>query len=104
MHVYEIFRWVLAVPLTLFGSWIVILNFVIVYRWWARREHHSFVPLFGGFLAFIGLGLCPLRQVQRFAWVPLAVDIVYCVLTLTIGFAAMLLKGNRRDADAESQQ
>jgi hypothetical protein len=93
----------LAVPLALLGCWIIILNFVIVYRWYVRREHHSFVPLLGGFLALVGLGICPLPQIQRFAWVPLAVDVVYVVSSVSVGFAAMLLKWTRRDADAGSQ-
>src|SRR5262245_46858368 len=96
MHIYDLFRWVLAVSLGLFGCWIIILNFVIVYRWYARREHHSFVPLVGGFLAFFAMGACPLPQVQRFAWIPLLIDAGYVLAVLTFGVAGLVLRKSSR--------
>lgn len=99
MHASDLFRWTVAVPLVALGVWIIFLNFKIVYVYFARREHHSWVPLVGGFLAFIGLGICPLPQIQKIAWVPLGVDIVYCVLILVIGLVmACFAKSGKDDA------
>lgn len=85
----QIIRWVLCAGLGLLGAWIILLNFVIVYLWYVRGRHHSWVPLVGGFLCLIGLAVCPLPQVQRWAWVPLAVDVSYCVLVLLIGLVSV---------------
>src|SRR3954454_10039773 len=102
MHAYEIIRWVLSILLGLLGWWIIFLNFAIVYRWYVRGEHHSWVPFLGGFLAFVAMGLCPLPQVQKLAPIPIVVDCVYFVAIITIGFAGMalrrLLKGKKDDA------
>jgi hypothetical protein len=101
MHAYQIIRWVVAVPVGLLGWWIIILNFAIAYRSLARREHHSWVPFLGGFLAFLGMGLCPLPRVQKFAWIPLLVDCGYVVANLTIGYGLMLarlVRGKKDDA------
>jgi hypothetical protein len=92
MHAYDLFRWLLAIVFGLFGCWIILLNFAIVYRWYAHRKHHSWIPLLGGFLACFGMLACPLRQVQRFALMPLMVDIGYVVCVLTIGYATMLFR------------
>src|SRR4051812_29052150 len=84
-------EWLQHIPLgdlrhaRLFGWWLIILNFTIVYRWYVRGKHHSWVPLVGGFVAFIGMSICPLPRIQKFAWVPLAVDCGYCVSVLAIG-------------------
>ena len=92
MRIYDLVRWVVCVPIVLLGCWIILMNFVIVYRWYARREHHSFVPLSGGFLALIGFTICPQPAVQRFGFIPLAVDIGYCVLVLTLGLVGAVVK------------
>src|SRR6476660_2663569 len=102
MHAYEIFRWVLPILLGLLGWWIIFLNFAIVYRWYVRGEHHSWVPFLGGFLALVAMLVCPLPQVQKLAWIPIVVDCVYFVAILTFGFGGMglrrLLRGKKDDA------
>ena len=85
----------------LFGWWIIILNFAMVYVWLVRREHHSWVPLVGGFLACFGMLACPLTQVQKLAWIPLAVDCGYVVVNLALGYGFMLIRfvrGRKEDA------
>jgi hypothetical protein len=49
------------------------------------------------------MGACPLRQVQRFALVPLVVDVGYVIAMLSIGYGGMLLRwivrrGEKNDA------
>jgi hypothetical protein len=85
MHAYAIFRWLIALVFGLFGWLLIFVNFRIVYVWMVRREHHSWIPLVGGLFAFVGMGCCPLRQIQRWAWVPAVIDIGYCVSVMTIG-------------------
>ncbi|MDB6125217.1 MAG: hypothetical protein JWQ71_4210 [Pedosphaera sp.] len=103
MDTYTLFRWALSVLFGLLGCWIMLMNFTMVYMWYARRKHSSQIPLVGGGLAFLGLSVCPLPQVQKLAWIPLAVDIGYLVATLTFGFASMLLrrlfKGKKDDSE-----
>ena len=83
----------------LFGWWIIILNFAMVYVWLVRREHHSWVPLVGGFLACFGMLACPLTWVQKLAWIPLAVDCGYVVVNLTCGCGIMLIRFLRGTKD-----
>ena len=97
MHVYDIFRWIVALVLGLFGWLVIFVNFKVIYVRLRRREYHSWVPLVGGFFACMGMILCPLRQVQRFALVPLGVDTVLCILVLAIGFLTLCFARKRRD-------
>jgi hypothetical protein len=100
MHASDLFRWLVAIPFASFGVWIIFLNFCIVYVYFARREHHSWIPLVGGIFAFVGMGVCPLPQVQKFAWVPLAVDVGYCVSMLAIGLVMACFSSKRGRDDA----
>ena len=104
MHVYELIRWLIAVVVGLFGWWIILLNFSTVYQWYVHRKHHSTVPLFGGFLGFLGMGACPLHQVQRFAWVPLAIDIAFFLTTLALGLAGMMWRRAFRETKNEVKE
>lgn len=97
MHAYDIFRWVVALVFGLFGWWVIFLNFKIVYVWMVRRKHHSWIPLVGGVFALVGMASCPLPQIQRFAWIPLAVDVGYCISVLTIGLLMECFANRRRD-------
>lgn len=107
MHAFDIFRWVLAVPVGLLGWWIIFLNFAIVYREYVRGEHHSWVPFLGGLLAFVGMLVCPLLWVEKLAWIPIAVDCVYFVAILTFGLGGMalrrLLRGKKDDAESHAE-
>jgi len=96
MHAYDIFRWVVAVLFSLFGWWLIIANFAIVYFWFVRREHHSWIPLVGGFFALAGMAFCPLPQIRRLAWLPLVVDFGYFVSALTIGLLMELYARKKR--------
>jgi hypothetical protein len=89
MRISDIIRWIISVPLVLLGCWIMFTNVLIVYRWFTRREHHSFTPFLGGVLAFLGMLICPSRQIMHFAWIPLALDITYLILNLTCGLAVL---------------
>jgi len=99
MHASDIFRWVLAILFGVFGWWLIIYNFAVVYFWLVRRQHHSWIPLIGGFFALVGMAFCPLLQVRRFAFIPLFVDTGYCILALTIGLL-MELFARRKKNDA----
>jgi hypothetical protein len=92
MHAIDLLRWLIAVPLGLLGWWIVFLNFWIVVVWIRRREHHSFTPLLGGFIAFIGMGISPQPQIQKLAWLPLGIDAGWCALMLIIGICGMIVR------------
>ena len=85
MHAYDIFRWVVAILFGLFGWWLIILNFTVVYVWLVRRKHHSWIPLVGGVFALVGMAFCPVPQIRRFAFLPLFIDTGYCIAVMTIG-------------------
>jgi hypothetical protein len=99
MHALGIFRWVLALTAGLFGWWLIILNFAIVYAWFVRRQHSSWIPLVGGLLAMLGMGLCPVPHIQRLAWIPLLVDSGFCISALIIGLLMELYARRTRHDD-----
>lgn len=103
MHAYDIlwliFRWVAGLVFGAFGWFIIVMNFMIVYDWFVRREHHSWIPLVGGFFALVGMALCPVPQIHRLAWIPFVVDLVYCISALAIG-VLMELYARRKKHDA----
>ena len=96
MHDYTLLRWAATLVLGLFGGFLIFINIRILYTWIARRKHHSWIPLVGGFVAMVGMGVCPLRQVRQLAWVPLAIDISYCVFMLAAGLLTAWLGRTRR--------
>lgn len=96
MHVYEAVLWLVALILTLLGGWIIILNFSIWYRWFARGEHHSWIPFVGGFLAMLGMMACPLTSVRKLAWLPLAVDAGYVLTNYVYALVALIWRTLRR--------
>src|SRR4051812_19290580 len=98
MHISDIFRWVVALVFGLFGWFIIFMNFRIVYVWLIRREHHSWIPLVGGFLALVGMAFCPLSRVRGLAWLPLVMDVGYCVLVLAAGLLMAWFTQRRHDA------
>jgi hypothetical protein len=90
MTVYEMIRWLVGTALGLLGCWILFTNFLAAYRLLARREPHSFVPLLGGFMASIGMTLCPMKGIQKLSWAPFTVDLGFFILRLIVGLACML--------------
>ena len=99
MHAYVIFRWVVALVFGMFGWMVIFMNFRIAYVGLVRRKHHSWIPLVGGFFAFVGMGACPLLQVRRLAWIPFVIDLGYCISMLAIGLLMMCF-ARRRNEDA----
>ena len=90
MPVGHIIRWLIALPLGLLGFWIMFANFATVFLWIVRREHHSMTPLLGGFLAMFGMLACPLPSIEKGAFVPMAIDVAWLTLTLTVGVIGLL--------------
>jgi hypothetical protein len=87
-----------ALSFGLFGWLVIWMNFRIVYAWLIRREHHSWIPLVGGFFALSGMALCPLARVRAFAWVPLVTDVAYCISMLAAGLLmACFARGKEKD-------
>ena len=92
MHDSDLLRWVLPGLLGLVGCWIIFLNFSVVYVWFLRREHHSFIPLLGGCLAGLAMLASPLPGVVRFAWIPLIVDLGCLFSFLSFIYAVVVLR------------
>jgi hypothetical protein len=92
MNMLTLLRWLASIGLSLAGTWIIILNFWTVVIWHTRRKHHSWVPLLGGFVAFIGVALCPYDPIAKRAWVPLSIDVGFIVMVFVIAGIAGIAK------------
>ena len=88
--------WALTCLLGLIGLWITGLNYLCVYLWWARREHHSLAPLVGGVAGMVALLVCPVSSVHRWAWLPLILDLGCGFSLLSLLYAIFVLKAFRR--------
>ena len=84
--------WILPSLLGVVGCWIIVLNFSVVFLWYVRREHHSFIPLLGGCLAGLAMLACPLPGVVKLAWIPLIVDFGCLYSVLSFIYAVVVLK------------
>ena len=72
MH--ELIAWAFAVVLALLGGWVTALNYRVFYLEFTGQRQRSWIPLLGGFLAFLGLAACPVPAVRRLAWLPIVLD------------------------------
>lgn len=89
-------RWSLVCLFALIGLWITGVNYGCVYLWIVHRKHGSLTPLIGGVSGALALLLCPIPAVQRWAWLPLVLDLG-CVYTLaSFLYVVFILKGFRR--------
>jgi hypothetical protein len=95
----DVIRWLLAVPLGLFGTWVIGCNFACVYLGLVRGKHHSLTPLLGGTCVGSAWLLCPAAGGRSWAWIPLAVDPGGLLLLLL--FVSALLAGLFRGGTAE---
>ena len=92
MQISEPLRWVFSGALGLVGCWVIILNFSVVFLWYARRQHHSFIPLLGGCVAAVAMLVCPLPAVARLAWIPLIIDLGCLYSFLGFIYAVLVLR------------
>ena len=74
-------RWILAAPLLLLFLWAAVFNLWVVVLICRnaisgeRKRVPSFCPLVGGVAGGVGLYLCPVEGVSRYAWLALVVDV-----------------------------
>lgn len=106
MNALDVVRWLLAVPLGLFGAWVTVCNYACVYLGLFRGKHHSLVPLLGG--ACVGLAwlLCPVVGGRSWAWIPLAVDPggLLLLLLCVCFFGRMFLRGGGAEPGAAADR
>jgi hypothetical protein len=63
-----------ATVLLLAGSFIAVMNWLVLLHWVIYRQHCSWIPLAGGVLASIGLVMLPYESARSFCWIPLVLD------------------------------
>lgn len=107
MIVWYIFIYLMGIIFAFLGWWVIIGNFAGIYGWLFHRKHYSMAPFLGGFFAFVGMGLNPVPQIQRFCWVPFLIDLVFFCLPmligLLIGLFMMLFNKKKPDGNAAKE-
>ena len=82
-----VLRWAVSSLLGFFGGWAIIGNWVGVAQASLTRPkgHYSLVPLIGGVVTAIALGVAPSDPLNRLWWVPLIADLGCLPLLLMTG-------------------
>lgn len=93
----EALRWIAAVPCLTLGAYLAGMNAWILLLWALRRlpkgRSVSMVPLVGGGLMVLGLGLLPVPGVFAWWWVLLALDVSWVqLLVLPVFLLARFLR------------
>lgn len=100
--VVDAIRWLFAVPLGLFGAWIVVCTYGALISSMRTGRRYSMIPLFGGGLVSLAWLLCPALGAKSWAWIPLVIDPSCALLfVVTAVFWSMrLLRGGRAEGPA----
>jgi hypothetical protein len=99
-----IIRWLTSLTLGVLGAWVTALNYSCIVLWYARRQHHSFIPMMGGLSLAIALLACPMTGTTRLAWLPLAADPGCLLGTLLLGYVVIKTPGARRGSNKGESQ
>jgi CHASE2 domain-containing sensor protein len=101
---YYIFRWLITSTLGILGAWLTALNWSCIVIWYARRRHHSMIPLVGGGSLALALLACPMAGTTRWAWIPLIVDPGCLLMMLLLVPLTMKTRGFRHELNQGQEQ
>ena len=76
------------------GLFLIIMNWMIVYSIYVKKQHSSWVPLLGGLFCLVGLAGLPIEGIEKFWWVPLTID--YGCFPVLVQLAWSLAIGKRK--------
>jgi hypothetical protein len=88
-----ILPWLFLVLMFLLGAHLSVMNYRVLYQVYVRKEHHSPLPLIGGFLCLAAMLMCPIARIRAWAWVPLIVDPGGVFLVGVFIYTAIVTKG-----------
>src|SRR5262245_30376794 len=89
--------WLLTGLLTIFGAVGTIGNFVGIALAVFRGRSYSLAPFIGGGFLAIAFWICPVVELNRYAWIPLLVD-PGCALMIVLGRVSILTSYFKRNA------
>ena len=95
MHLPELIRWGLAIPLAILGVGTIYGNYAIMYAGIKHGKSGSLVALLGAVFLAGAMLLCPVRGVRKFAWVPFVVDVGSLLLLLNCIYFFGIKKGHK---------
>jgi hypothetical protein len=104
MQSYTIMRWLTSLTLGVLGAWVSALNYSCIISWYARRQHHSFIPILGGGSLALALLACPTPGTTRLAWLPLVADPGCMLVTLVLGYVVIKTHGFRYESNKGESQ
>ncbi len=96
MQFLEVLRWIVTGILAILGGWAIIANYVIVIRWYLKKQSGSIAPLLGGVLVSLAMITFPIEGISKWWWLPFVIDLG-CLASL-VGFlyAVFVLKCFRK--------
>jgi H+/Cl- antiporter ClcA len=66
--------WAISLILICVGGYVVVMNWFVVFQWMFAKKHSSWIPLVGGVIAALGVGLIPNTEARSYWWIPLILD------------------------------
>ena len=70
----QVLLFVVSAALLLVGGYVSLMNWMVIVNWLRTRKHSSWIPLFGGVLAMLGVALIPIAGARSYWWLPLVID------------------------------
>lgn len=83
------FKIIAALLLFICGSFLVVMNWAIIFTCLLRKKHSSWVPLAGGIMLAYAIIFQPFWQIQSYAWIPLVID-WGCIPGFTYAFVYLI--------------
>jgi len=88
----DIIRYAVSIILGLYGLYIIVMNWCIIYNGIFKKIHSSTGPILGGLLLCISFIIIPNNPYIRFWWLAFIIDISSLPYLIYIGITALMGK------------